>query len=167
MSEKSSGKGRRVLSVVLKTIGTLLIIAVLAVLIPLTVPNFMGYRSYDVISGSMEPTIPVGSMILVESVNGVDIQDDDIIAFYSNGIVVTHRVTHNNTFEGILTTKGDANQSEDIQKTAYKDLIGRVAYHIPYLGAIGAYVSTPSGKLFFFEMIFLGAILHVIANRIS
>jgi signal peptidase I len=47
-------------------IGTLMLLVVIAAALPLTVPNFMGYDVYNVVSGSMEPTIPIGSIIYVK-----------------------------------------------------------------------------------------------------
>ena len=43
--------------------GILIIIAVIVLCIPLTVPKFLGMDSYSVISGSMEPAIPTGSLV--------------------------------------------------------------------------------------------------------
>ena len=164
--DKTKRKNRKAIASFLRFMGTLLVIAVLAVLLPLSIPNFIGYQTYNVISGSMEPTIPIGSLILVKPAEGKDIEVDDIVAFYNNGIVVTHRVTYNNSFEGTITTKGDANVSEDVRKTKYGEIIGKVEHHYPYLGSLGAYVSTVSGKLLFFEIICIGALLHIIAGRV-
>ena len=55
-------------------IGTLMLLVVIAAALPLTVPNFMGYEIYNVVSGSMEPTVPVGSIIYVKEIDPVEVQ---------------------------------------------------------------------------------------------
>ena len=100
-------------SLICSLLGTLLLIGVIAVLGVLAVPQFLGYETYDIISGSMAPSIPVGSLIFVQPAEGVDIEEGDVIAFRSEGSVVAHRVTANNVIEGTLNTKGDANSEED------------------------------------------------------
>lgn len=150
-----------------KTLGSLVIISVILVLIPLSLPRLFGFETYNIVSGSMEPEISVGSLILVKYKEPKEIQENEIITFYSNGTVVTHRVTKNNAFEGKLTTKGDANESEDITTTSYNDVIGVVEYHFPILGALGEYFSTNSGKLLVVELIVCAFLLHIVANKVN
>ena len=71
-------------------IGTLMLLVVIAAALPLTVPNFMGYEIYNVVSGSMEPTIPVGSIIYVKEIDPSDIYSGDIIAFKSGDSIIMH-----------------------------------------------------------------------------
>ncbi len=93
---------------------------------PLTVPQYMGYQIYDVVSGSMEPTVPVGSIIYVKEAEPSSIKKGDIIAFQSGESIVMHRVVDNKIVEGTFTTKGDANPSEDMNEVPYANLIGIV-----------------------------------------
>ena len=108
-----ANKGGSILPALCSIIGTVILIGVIILLIPMSTPRLFGYDMYNVISGSMEPEIPVGSMIFVESTTPQDIAEGDIIAFYRNGSVVCHRVTENYVGSGEIRTKGDANQSED------------------------------------------------------
>ena len=78
-------------------LGTLFIVAVFALTLPLTIPRLMGYQVFSVISGSMEPAIPVGSVIYVREADASEVQVDEIIAFYDEGSVVAHRVVANRT----------------------------------------------------------------------
>ena len=56
-------------------------------------PRLFGYTPYAVLSGSMEPEYPVGSLILVHSVDPGALQPGDDVTFYrSDGAVVTHQV---------------------------------------------------------------------------
>lgn len=69
----------------------LILIAVVAVCVPMTLPRLLGYEVYVVVSGSMEPAIPVGSALYVESVPPEEVEVGDVIAFYDRGAVITHR----------------------------------------------------------------------------
>ena len=95
-------------------IGTLMLITVIAVALPLTVPQFMGYDIYNVVSGSMEPAIPIGSIIYVKEIDPADVNKGDVIVFNSGDSVVMHRVKENDVINGTFTTKGDANDGEDL-----------------------------------------------------
>ncbi len=150
-----------------KILGTGVFICTILLLLPIALPRMMGYSTYNVVSGSMEPEIPVGSIILVKPVDCLELKEGDIIAFNRENIVVCHRVVDNNTFEGKLSTKGDANDTEDFGILTYSDVIGLVEHHYPVLGSIGAYVSTASGKLLIVELLVVAVLMHIVADRIK
>ncbi len=166
-SKKLNKKLQKTLVLFSRILGIIVILSVVLLLIPLTLPRLMGYETYNVVSGSMEPEIPVGSLLLVKSVDPYEIEEDDIITFYSNGTVVSHRVVRNNSFEKTFTTKGDANEGVDLHDAAYNELIGIVKYHVPWMGAVGAYVSTASGKLLIGELIVCAILLYAVSARIK
>ncbi len=165
--KKRNKKLQRGLVVTARLLGSFVIIGVLLVLIPLSVPRLMGYQTYNVVSGSMEPEIPIGSLLLVKSIDPYEVKEDDVIAFYSNATVVSHRVVKNNTFDGKFITKGDANENEDLKDVDYTELIGIVEHHFPLLGAAGAYISTSSGKLLIVELIVCSILLFAVSDRIN
>ena len=92
-----------------------------------------GTAVFTIVSGSMEPNIPVGSLILVTRVEAAQIQIDDIVTYFdqSNTEVVTHRVREISYGEDgyIYTTRGDANNTDD-PPLEYDRVIGRVAYTV-------------------------------------
>ena len=79
--------------------------------------NIGGFMMFRVVTGSMEPQIPVGSLLLCQDTEIDAVEVDDIVCFYSQegqlqGKVITHRVTYILTgADGqlLLETKGDAN----------------------------------------------------------
>lgn len=146
-------------------IGTLMLFVVIAAALPLTIPNFMGYEVYNVVSGSMEPTIPVGSIIYVKKVDPADIYSGDIIAFHSGDSVIMHRVTQNKVVEGTFTTKGDANNGEDMNDVPYKDLIGLVVRHIPILGQLLILFGSTFGRICMVCFAACGALLNILGGR--
>lgn len=148
-------------------VGTLMLLTVVAAALPLTVPQYMGYEIYDVVSGSMEPTVPVGSIIYVKAAEPSTIKKGDIIAFQSGESVVMHRVVDNKIVEGTFTTKGDANPSEDMNEVPYSSLIGIVVRHIPVLGQLLILFGSTLGRICMLCFAACGAILNILSSRFS
>lgn len=146
-------------------IGTLMLLVVIAAALPLTVPNFMGYDVYNVVSGSMEPTIPIGSIIYVKDTDPADIKSGDIIAFQSGDSVIMHRVKENKVVEGTFVTKGDANEAEDMNNVPYDDLIGIVVRHIPILGQLLILFGSTFGRICMVCFAACGALLNILGGR--
>lgn len=166
ISPRSVNKGGKILPAFCNILGTLILIAVIASCLPVTVPKLLGYEIYNVVSGSMAPEIPVGSILYVEAYDPADIQEGDIIAFYSGDSVITHRVVENNVVEGEFITKGDANAAEDMNSVDYDVMIGRVKGHYPYLGGLMAVYTTTMGKVYVICFAACGAMLNLLAGRI-
>jgi signal peptidase len=120
----------------------LLIIAVLAAV----TAALAGWQVETVLSGSMEPAIPVGGVVVTCPVSPEDVRAGDIITFRSGGHHVTHRVTA--VVEGSparFITRGDANEDADPVQVAGADLVGRVLFSLPLIGYLAAFVRTPIG----------------------
>ena len=114
----------------------------------------------------MEPALPVGSLVYVERVEPSTVAAGDVIAFESAGSVITHRVVENRTAEGEFVTKGDANELEDFTNTQYRDLIGRVKYHIPVLGNYMMIYYNQAAKIYLLCLAACGVIFNILAGRI-
>ena len=158
--------GRVVLPALCNVFGTFLILAVIAAMAIPALPRFTDYEIYNVISGSMEPEIPVGSLIIVEPRDPKTIEEGEIIAFTSNGTVVTHRVVDNFPFESEFITKGDANLEEDLSSVSYNDLIGSVKSHYDHLGAVLQYLTTAAGKVYLLLFVACGVMFQILAGRL-
>ena len=76
-------------------------------------PSVFGYKYFTVLTGSMEPTINVGDLVIVkESSYAIN----DIISYKDGNSVVTHRIIDYSTQDNgeiFYTTKGDNNNAED------------------------------------------------------
>ena len=164
-SRRPIKKGGMFIPALCNIIGTLILIAVIGISIPLALPRILGYEVYYIESGSMEPTLPVGSVVYVEYVNPREVETDDIIAFQYDGAVVTHRVVQNQYFSEEIITKGDANETQDINPVPYRQLIGRVKYHIPYIGPIMMVAASEVGKVYLMVLAFCGVMFNVLAGR--
>lgn len=152
---------------VLGIIGIIMITAVIILCSMLVLPGIFGYHMYNVISGSMEPAVKVGSLIYVCGDEPAEIKENDIIAFYSSledGGIITHRVVENNVVAGRFRTKGDANDTEDLTPIEYDNYIGKVCFIIPYMGELFTVMSSTYGKIAAACMTLLGALLSVLGS---
>ena len=137
-------RGRTVLAEVALTLGALLGLVVTGVTL---LAAQTGLRPLVVRSGSMEPTIATGSMVLVRRIAAEEIRPGDIVAVERpDHTRVTHRVVeverHGQTAE--LTMKGDANEDADPVPVTVRR-VDRLVYQVPELGRVGAWFATPRG----------------------
>lgn len=158
-------KGGKVIPTLCNLMGMVILIGVIASCLPLTLPRLLGYDIYEVVSGSMEPEIPVGSVIYVKEAAPEDVCEGDIIAFRSGLSVITHRVVQNRLLEGEFVTKGDANADVDLRAIPYSELIGCVAYHFPAVGRLMALYTSTVGKVYVLLAAACGAMLNMLAGR--
>ena len=116
-------------------------------------PSILGYRFFYIISGSMEPTVPVGSTVVVHKQNKYDV--GDIITFNSRDEAIyncpnTHRIVdRKDTENGVMyQTQGDANNVPDENWVPLDEVYGRVVFQTPSLNEFGTFLEfllTPSG----------------------
>jgi signal peptidase I len=127
--------------------GLLVGLAAVAVL-----PGMLGYHSLTVLSGSMEPTIHVGDVVVEHSISPLDARIGDIVTFRDPGdqhILITHRVRAIRVAAGTVhfTTKGDANNAVEGWTVPIGGTIGLVQYHIRRLGFALVWGSSRNGRL--------------------
>ena len=120
---------------------TIYIIIALAIIIAL-LPMIVGFRPVVVLSGSMEPTYPVGSVIYYKATEYKDINVGDAITFgIGENSLATHRVIGKDDANQELRTKGDNNPTEDPNPVLYANVAGKTAkLAIPYAGIISTYL---------------------------
>lgn len=105
---------------------------------PNKTPDFFGFKSFVIVSGSMEPTIMKGDAIFVKEVPEEDIKIRDIISFTQGDTNVTHRIVNIEEENGIkkYTTKGDNNNTEDKEKITYQQIEGKYQFKINQFGIV-------------------------------
>ncbi|KGP74948.1 signal peptidase I [Desulfosporosinus sp. Tol-M] len=119
---------------------------------PDKVPDFLGYKPFIVLSGSMEPTILTGDLVLTKEIAAETIAKNDIITFkIDKDTVVTHRVTEVVNEDGALSflTKGDANTGSDASVVKPENLEGKYLGRVGGLGRFAMFLQTPIGMLIF------------------
>lgn len=112
--------------------------------------NYFGYTYFEILTGSMKNEIDVNDYVFVKITK--DVNENDIISFYSDDKVVTHRVKSINDNEVI--TQGDANNIEDLPITK-DDIIGKVIFIGHSYGKYVKVITTPIVFIPFFITIFL------------
>lgn len=124
-----------------------LIIIAQKVVSPENIPDFFGYKNFIVSSGSMLPYLKVGDLIVTK--NDQDINKGDIITFYEENAVVTHRVIDVIEENGQVKykTKGDANTSEDKNYIFNENIEGKLVFRIPFVGKIVMFLQSRIGIL--------------------
>lgn len=115
----------------------------------LAVPSALGFHTYAVISRSMAPALPVGSMVYVKKKDFDDIRAGDIITFrFGEGnLPVTHRVVEKNGEEKTFQTRGDANERPDGRAVQYAQVDGVVRFAVPWLGYAAVLLTGGAQKL--------------------
>jgi signal peptidase len=132
------------------TIGMTLAIGILALTVG---PRFLPYQTYTVLSGSMEPTLPVGSVIVAVPARGEELKTGDVITVANPqhaGALVTHRIVaiENGPQGRSFTTKGDANSAVDSWVVPGSGSGWRYSFAIPYLGYVLSALQSDLGRLF-------------------
>lgn len=143
-------------------ISGVLVAVVVLLAVALVGVRLVGLQPFAVLSGSMEPEYPVGSLIYVKSVDYKTLQaGDDITYLVSEDTIVTHRIIEVLVDEEDpdtirYFTQGIANDVPDAVSVHYKNIIGKSVFSIPYLGYVSNYIQNPPGM---YVAIAAGAIL--------
>ena len=124
------------------------IILVVLLLIVSTLPITGNYKVMTVISGSMEPKIKMGSVVVVKPAD--DYKIGDVITFGTISKTkspTTHRINDIRVIDGkpIYITKGDVNNAPDTRQVQKKDVIGKVLFDVPYVGYAVDFAKKPIG----------------------
>ncbi|OGH04592.1 MAG: signal peptidase I [Candidatus Levybacteria bacterium RBG_16_35_11] len=119
----------------------------------------LGIKSFVVLSGSMQPTIPQGSIVFTQK--SPYYGKEEIIAFQQGDVAVTHRiidiVSKDNAQSYI--TKGDANNSADTNLVQKEKVLGTYLISIPYVGRFVLFLKTFPGFIAFVifpALVFIG-----------
>ena len=105
---------------------------------PYKTPSFFGYKTFNIISGSMEPEIKINDVVITREAKDEELKEGDIITYNIDGNIVTHRIIKKELIDGQLkyTTKGDRNDVSDIDKITLDQIEGIYAGKIPGIGWI-------------------------------
>ena len=131
----------------LNGITTVLVTLIVLLALALVGVRLFGLTPYVVLSGSMEPTYHVGSLLYVKKIAPEAVQVGDPITFVldENLTVVTHRVVEIDAENQYFYTKGDANDAVDGSPVYFPNLIGKPVFSVPYLGYVADFVQQPPG----------------------
>ncbi|HTK03463.1 MAG TPA: signal peptidase I [Alphaproteobacteria bacterium] len=180
---------KKLISIVASVVQTIAVVALVLITIfsfayKLPILSGLGFTFYSVVSGSMEPTIPTGSMIYSGSFKLDDLKKGDIITFSltdkdGRSSIVTHRIDDvrkadiitfssdkkmQKTTKVSFVTKGDANGSTDLEEILPNQILGKYQWKIPKLGYVAMFAQTQTG---FVLLVVLPALVLIVWEVIS
>ena len=135
--------------------------------------RFLGIQVYTVLSGSMEPSYPVGSVIYVKDFDPDALWVGDVVTFeVENDLVVTHRIVSVETTKDdpdtlYYRTKGDANDCEDAGLLTEDHIIGKPFFMIPKIGFIADFMHSNFGRMISIVLVALVILLTVLAEHLK
>ena len=122
------------------------VVALLAVSV--AIPRAVGATPYTILTSSMEPAMPPGTLVVVKPVDPDAISVGDVITFQLESgkpTVVTHRVVSvGMTAKGeqVFETQGDANASPDADRVRPVQIMGERMYFVPHVGRVTTYITS-------------------------
>lgn len=125
---------------------TIVLIAAVSPFVVFAVPQVIGAdEGFVVLSGSMEPALSPGDVVIVDASGPVGVGDVITYGRPGDSVPTTHRVV--GVVDGRYETKGDANENADAGTVAPEAVIGRVVLTIPVVGHVILWANTPVGYL--------------------
>ncbi len=143
-----------------------IVIAAIVIYMAIAAPLIMGYRPVVVLTGSMEPTFPVGSVVYYHKCDFDELQVGDAITFKAEDSLVTHRITTINGLSRTVVTKGDNNDTEDPVPVEEDEIAGKTTrFAIPYAGYFVTYGKEPIAIAAMAAILLINYVLESICSR--
>lgn len=159
---------------------TVIVAAAGVLLVAVVIPTLAGGTALTVLTGSMRPGLPPGTLIVIRPAEPKSLRIGDVVTYQIESgkpAVVTHRIV-GVSFDGhghrLFTTRGDANGSDDPRPVRTVQIKGEEWYSIPHLGWVNALLSPQergigrlaiAGALFVYALWMLIGSIHGRRNR--
>lgn len=118
---------------------------------PEQVPDFLGYKPFIVLSGSMEPSIMTGDLIVSGKADAANLQVGDVVSYRVDNAVVTHRikevVQENGSVHYVM--QGDNNNTADETMVTPEMVEGTYLFRVKGMGNFAMFMQTTTGMLLF------------------
>ncbi|MBU1940256.1 MAG: signal peptidase I, partial [Candidatus Thermoplasmatota archaeon] len=113
-------------------------VAIVSILILFFSFGFFGVQPMTIISGSMQPVLDVGDVVIISDVPVDEIQEGDIIQYRGEDAAIIHRVyeIRENKHTKLFITKGDANENPDPDPVSQGQIMGKAVFTVPKIGWI-------------------------------
>lgn len=185
---KSKGvkrKGLNYLIEITKKLGNFFLVVLLIVALfytffmklnPTEAPKFFGYKPYVILTNSMVPTLPVGSLVIDHAIDEDDpIPENTPITFKAElqgkEVFVTHYFRYIDTSDGYdrYMTQGEGYQEGQYDEFEIRreDIVGTYAFHIPYLGRVAMFLQSPAALTMFLLWGFILMMEHMVKKWLS
>lgn len=113
-------------------------------------PKVFGFAQIIVISGSMQPAVDVGDMLIIREQSSYQV--NDIVTYHLDGNLITHRVIDISASE--IVTQGDSNNVAD-EPVPLSAVEGKLVFLIPGFGDLLLFLKSPLGILLMLAVLFL------------
>ena len=156
-----------------RILGTIIVIMVIFMCIPFVVPKVIGVNVYEVVTSSMAPELPVGSVVYVQTCKADEVKVGDIISFYvgtDEENIISHRVVEINVDEQgdfFFITKGDANSDIDSMQVDVKHFVGKVIFKINNISWLVRLFDTSTGIIILIGLIIISLCLNIASDLIN
>lgn len=139
-------------------------------------PKFFGYKPYVILTNSMVPTLPVGSLVIDHAIDEDDpIPENTPITFKAvlqgKEVFVTHYFRYIDTSDGYnrYMTQGEGYQEGQYDEFEIhrEDIVGTYAFHIPYLGRVAMFLQSPAALTMFLLWGFIFMLEHMVKKWLS
>ncbi|PIZ65023.1 signal peptidase I [Candidatus Roizmanbacteria bacterium CG_4_9_14_0_2_um_filter_39_13] len=153
--------------------GLILVLVIFVSVFPLMPPFKNYYHSRTVLTGSMEPKVPKGSVVINKWTEQKNLKVDDVITFQHTSdisekevVYITHRIVKidKNSLLWRYETKGDANPVSDFGSVTQAGIEGKVIVTIPFIGYLIEFFKTPAGFILFVALPLLIFIIRQIRD---
>ncbi len=101
-------------------------------------PSFFGIKTFVIISGSMEPELNIGDIVIIKKCSQEELKENDIISYKYGQSEITHRIIQieDNENGKEYITKGDNNNVRDSENIKYENIEGKCIGKIRHLGKV-------------------------------
>lgn len=123
----------------------------------------IGMKPYIVLSGSMEPSVPTGAIVLADT-KEKNYAIGDIVSYKIENQIVTHRIVE--ICDDVCKTKGDANEMKDPISLNVSQIIGKVNIVIPKLGYIISCLKSKRNVLVILTVLFVSNLFDILSEII-
>lgn len=132
-------------------------------LFPKKTPSFFGIKTYIIVSGSMEPNLNIGDIVVVKSNKQKSLKKGDIISFRENQSIITHRINEVLKVDGEIKykTKGDNNNVVDSELVKYENIEGKVILTIPKIGNVVLFLQKKEVII----LVFIGFYVYMLLSK--
>ncbi|GAF65410.1 signal peptidase I [Bacillus sp. TS-2] len=116
-------------------------------------PNILGYQIKTVLSGSMEPEMLTGSLILIQKAEQKEhFTVGDVVTYRTaENVLITHRIIEVMNNGQSYITKGDHNNGPDIEPVLSDNIVGKYSgITVPYVGYVTQFIQSKQGALIIF-----------------
>lgn len=134
-----------------------IILLVQKIITPDKIATIFGYKAFVISSGSMEPTLNIGDIVIIKETKQEQISKGNIITFRKDGYNITHRINDiiEKDGEKYYQTKGDKNTTNDADLVKYEEIEGVYVFKIDKIGSIITYAQNTTTIIIIICVIYL------------